>query len=154
MLFSLFFFCPRCLIYSFFPFTIPLLLRHSPKTPPLSTTNPSNLANSPMHPLPHRSLRLMPLPMLQPPRLVHFLDTIRSGAGLESGDIDGVGLHELFGDGDDVGDETVKEVEGHAFADDDAEDFRGVGGGGEGVVCLGGGLVWGGLLGGEEGRRG
>lgn len=107
-----------------------LLHPFTPRQPPAI-----NLTNSPMHPLPHRSLRLMPLPMLQPPRLVHLLNT-PSCAWLESGDIDGIGLHELFGDGDDVCDEPVEEVEGHAFADDDAEDFGGVGGGGEGIVLF------------------
>lgn len=65
------------------------------------------------------------------------------GCGLEGGEVDGVGVDELLGDGDDVCDEAVEEVEGHAFAYDDAEDFGGLFGGGEGVVCFGeGGLGW------------
>ncbi|KAL8812152.1 MAG: hypothetical protein Q9223_007361 [Gallowayella weberi] len=77
----------------------------------------------------------MLVPLIDPATLMLFLHA--RGAGLESRQVDGIRLHQLFGHGDDVGDEVVEEVEGHAFADDNAEDFGGLTGWGEGVVLFG-----------------
>lgn len=73
------------------------------------------------------------------PRMIHtraqmlFLDA--GGARLEAHEVDGGRVHELFGDSDDVRDEAVKQVEGHAFAHHDAENLGGCASGWEGVVC-------------------
>ena len=82
----------------------------------------------------HRPLSLMLVLRVQAGRAMLFLDALRVG-GLEGGDVDGVRVHERLGHGGDVGDEAVEEVQGHALADDDAEDFRLVFFGWEGVVC-------------------
>lgn len=97
-----------------------------------------------MHALLQRPLRFMSTMRIHAQTRMLFLDG--GGCGLEGGEVDGVGVDELLGDGDDVCDEAVEEVEGHAFAYDDPEDFGGLFGGGEGVVFfgLGGiGLGWG-----------
>lgn len=86
-----------------------------------------------MHTLAHRSLRFMLLLMVHPLTHVVFLD-IR-GARLEGRQIDGVGVHEIFRHGYDIRDETVQQVNGHAFSNDDAEDLGLVFGRGERVIC-------------------
>lgn len=86
-----------------------------------------------MHPLPHRSLSPMPLRMVHTQAQMLFLDA--RGARLEAREVDGVGVHELFGDGDDVGDKAVKQVEGHAFAHHNTENLGRGASGWEGVVC-------------------
>ncbi len=86
-----------------------------------------------MHPLLHRPLRQMLLRMIYTPAQMLFLDA--RGARLEAHEVDGGRVHELFGDGDDVGDEAVEQVEGHAFAHHDAENLGGCASGWEGVVC-------------------
>ena len=63
---------------------------------------------------------------------VLFLDA--GGAGLEGGEVHLVGTHERLGHRDDVRDQAVEEVEGHAFSDYDAEDLGFVFGGWEWVV--------------------
>lgn len=71
--------------------------------------------------------------MIHAPAQMLFLDA--RGARLEAHEVDGGRGHELFGDGDDVRDEAVKQVEGHAFAHHNAEDLGGCASGWEGVVC-------------------
>lgn len=58
-----------------------------------------------MHPLPHRPPRPMPLRMVHTPAQMLFLDG--RGARLEGSEVHGGRSHELFGDGDDIGDEAV-----------------------------------------------
>lgn len=75
----------------------------------------------------------MPLRMIH--TLAHMLFLDARGARLEACEVDGVGFYELFSDGDDVGDEAIQQVEGHAFAHHNAENLGGGASGWKGVVC-------------------
>ena len=87
-----------------------------------------------MHPLLHRPLGFMPLmPMHPATRMLLLRAAVKRLPGLQ---VDGVGVHDVLGDGEDVGDEAIEEVKGHGFADDDAENFGG-------FFTWGKGVVWG-----------
>ncbi len=111
-----------------------LLLPRPPKK--LTMATPATLTHRPIQRLLRRLLRPMPplLLMILPPAQMLFLNA-RGARVLEGREVDRVELHELFGDGDDIGDEAVEQVEGHAFTHHDAEDLGGGAGGWEGVVC-------------------
>ncbi len=88
-----------------------------------------------MHTLTHGPLCLVLLVGMQSLAGV-LLFKVAGCSWLEGCQVDGVRVHELLRHGTDVCDETVQKVEGHAFADDDAEDFSFFFFGGEGVVWV------------------
>ena len=104
-------------------------------SPPLPSNQP-HLTNGSVHPFTHRSLRLMLLVCMQPLTRMRFLKLTRS---LERCQVNRIGIDELLRRGADVRDQSVQEVEGHAFSDDDAEDFCLLFCRGKGIVCGGSG---------------
>lgn len=74
-----------------------------------------------MHALTHRPCSLMLVLMIDALALMLLLNA--SGSRLEGCQIHWVRVHELLGGGDDVGDETVEQIQRHALADDDAENL-------------------------------
>ena len=57
-------------------------------------------------------------------------------ARLERRQINRVGFDKLLGGGADICDETIEQIKGHGFADDDAQDFGFVTRGREGIVFV------------------
>ncbi len=94
---------------------------------------PAGLTNTPMDAIAHRPLRLMLLVRMQALARMLLLE-LAGSAWMEGCQVDGVRVHQLLRGGADVCDEAVQEVQGHAFADDDAEDLGFFFFGGEGVV--------------------
>lgn len=78
-------------------------------------------------------MRFMLVTMFQPFDRMLFLDS-GSPDGLESRQINGIGGHELLRDGKDIGDESIEQIERHAFPNDDAKDLYFVFGWGKRVV--------------------
>lgn len=93
----------------------------------------ASLTNTPMDTLAHWPLRFMLLMCMQALTRMLLLEMAGS-AWMEGCQVDGIRVHQLLRDGADVGDEAVQEVQGHAFADHDAEDLRFFFFGREGVV--------------------
>lgn len=126
---------PAALLWLGFPPSAIYYLPSQPTSVPIFCNHSANcnLTHRPMHSLLHRPLRQMLLCMIHTRAQMLFLDA--RSARLEAYEVDRGRGHELFGDGDDVRDEAVKQVEGHAFAHHDAENLRGCASGWEGVIC-------------------